>query len=196
MPDCDRCGESFADERARLEHLRDVHPDDFGSIERRRLEQLAGDDGSTNRRYVVAAVGVAVLVGVAAFLAFSGGGESDPPTPHAYGSVHYHGGIQVVIDGNELDFSRPEFQLQSDHFHFESGNGDRWHVHSKGVTLAYAMNTLGIEVTADSLTYQGTTYRDGEDGTTVRVRVNGEPVEPRTYVLQPDDQIRIVVETG
>lgn len=195
MPDCDRCGESFADERARLQHVRDVHPDDFGSIERRRLEQLADGDGSTNRRYVIAAVGVVVLVGVAAFLAFSGG-DSNPPTPHAYGSVHYHGGIQVVIDGTELDFSRPEFQLQSDHFHFESGNGDRWHVHSKGVTLAYAMNTLGIEVTADSLTYQGTTYRDDEAGTRVRVRVNGESVDPRTYVLQPDDQIRIVVETG
>lgn len=195
MPDCDRCGESFADERAYLQHRQDAHPDDFGTIERRRLEQLA-DGGSTNRRYVVGAVGIVVLVVVAAFMAFSGGGDSEPPRPHAYGTVHYHGGIQVVIDGTELDFSRPKFQLQSDHFHFEGGNGDRWHVHSKGVTLGYAMNTLGIDVTADSLTYRGTTYQDGEEGTTVRVRVNGESVDPRTYVLQPDDRIRIVVESG
>lgn len=109
--------------------------------------------------------------------------------------MHTHGSITVTIAGERIDFSRDTYQLQDNYFHFEHGNGDRWHVHGKDVTLQYAMDTLNIHVTNETVTYQGTTYRDSNPGTTVTVEVNGEPVNPRTYVLQDGDRVQINVET-
>ena len=126
----------------------------------------------------------------------SGASSAASITPHDNGAVHYHGDITVTIDGRTLDFSQRRYQLQDDHFHFENRVGDRWHVHSRGVTLAYAMRTVGIDVTRHAVTFDGTTYRDSERGTRVVVEVNGDAVNPDSYVLQEGDTIRIVARTN
>lgn len=200
---CEHCGRDFDDEETYLRHLRDEHEGELGRIEQRRVAELADDDGDTNAAVYVGAAGALALVGLLAYVLFfaGGGGGSGgasaavAQTPHSPGSVHYHGTITVSIGGDRLDFSQPRFQRQSDHFHFESGTGKRWHVHSQGVTLEYAMQTLGIELANDTLTYEGTTYGD-DPNETVIVRVNGEPVDPGEYVLQEGDEIRIVARGG
>lgn len=116
-------------------------------------------------------------------------------TPHDDGAVHFHGDINVTIAGRTLDFSGQRYQLRNDHFHFENGVGDRWHVHSRDVTLGYAMETLGIDVSPDTLSFDGTTYRDADPGTTVLVQVNGDDVRPDSYVLEKGDTIVITVRT-
>ncbi|MDX1745764.1 MAG: hypothetical protein R3324_07490, partial [Halobacteriales archaeon] len=123
------------------------------------------------------------------------GAPAGGPTPSGLGSVHLHGTIEMTVDGEAVDFSRDRYQLQADAFHFESREGGRWHVHARGVTLGWAMATLGIEVTGSSVTVEGRTYRDGADGVSVTVEVNGEPVSPASYVLREGDHVRIVVET-
>ena len=89
-------------------------------------------------------------------------------------------------------------------FDFEGGDGQVWHGHAQRVTLEWAMSSLGIEVTTNAVTFEGTTYRDSDPQYAVSVTVNGEPVDPGAYVLQgaPEaqnagregDRIRIVVE--
>lgn len=118
------------------------------------------------------------------------------PQPHALWSVHYHGTITMRVGSHRVDFSREQYQLQADAFHFEHGEGKRWHVHAKGVTLQYALETLGITVTNRSVSYRGRTYRGREPGTTVRIAVDGKPVTPSEYVLQPRDRVRIIVRTS
>lgn len=196
--ECDYCDRRFEDEEAYLRHLRDEHGDELGPIERRRVVAL---ETRTDRSVAVYAgvVGVVIALGLFAYLLFSAGGgggtadDGDETTPHDLWSVHYHGTITVEIGGERLDFSRDRFQMRADAFHFENGNGDRWHGHAKDVTLSYAMETLGIDVTEDSVTYDGTAYRDGE-GATVVVEVNGDSVTPEEYVLREGDEIRIVAE--
>jgi hypothetical protein len=202
--DCDHCGASFDDEEAYLRHLRDEHADELGAIEQRRVADLE-PEGSGGSSVVVAgaALGGVLLAGLLAYLLlFSGGGAgsgsgsgaadlSGVPEPESVGSVHYHGTIDATVGGQELDFSRDKFQLQAEAFHFERGNGERWHVHAQRVTLAYAMGTLGIDVTNGTVAYDGTTYGD-DPGETARVLVNGESVTPSEYVLQQDDTVRIV----
>jgi sulfur carrier protein ThiS len=116
----------------------------------------------------------------------------------SHDDLHVHGSITFAVDGEEVDFSRDKYQ-SSDHnqfFHFEGGASDPWHAHSANVTLGYAMSTLdGINVTADSVTYENETYVDGENGTSVMVEVNGDPVDPDDYALKDGDSVRIVVET-
>lgn len=196
--ECDHCGRTFDDEETYLHHLRDDHGDELGPIEERRVAALDADADRSVAVYA-GAVGVVIALGLLAYLLFFAGGpggtaeQGGADEPHDLWSVHYHGSITAEIGGEELDFGRDRFQMQADAFHFENGDGDRWHGHAKDVTLAWAMETLGIEVTEDSVTYDGTTYRDAE-GATVVVEVNGETVDPREYVLQEGDSIRIVAE--
>lgn len=200
MPDCEYCNTTFQNEEPYLEHLRDQHYKELGRIDRSRVDRLETDEG-TNTWLSMAAVALTglILLGGVFFLFTNGGatgGTSSSPTPHGLWSVHDHGSIDVKIDGKQLDFSQDKYQVQADYFHFENGNGEKWHVHGKGVTLQYAMNTLGINVTNSSITYDGTTYSDSNSGTTVTVTVNGEAVNPGTYVLKDGDRVRIIVETN
>jgi len=195
MPDCDYCGASFDSEEAEIEHLRDEHGNELGPIDQRRVGVTDDGDGFPTGPVALGFVLVAAfaVVGYVIFVAGSGA-ASDGPTD--VGSVHYHGTINVTVEGETVDFSQPEYQRPQEHpaFHFEDGEGGRWHVHGQGVTLQYAMETLDIEVTEDTVTFDGTTYRDGDEGTTVVVEVNDQPVDPSEYVLQRGDHIRIVVE--
>jgi len=196
MPECRYCGETFETEDAELAHLEAEHADELGRIDRRRLGDDGGGSGVSGGPVVVGLVVVlvAVVAGYVAFVAGDGGDAAAAPSD--VGSVHYHGTIEVVIEGEPVDFSRAEYQYRStnvDAFHFEGGDGSRWHVHARGVTLEWAMSSLGIEVTEGSVTFGGETHRDGE-GASVTVAVSGSPVDPSGYVLQEGDHIRVVVE--
>lgn len=204
MPDCDHCGESFADEDALLSHLGAAHYDDLGRIDKRRVDQYRGDDAG--RDLAPFALGGVVLIAaalVAYVLFFSGGGSSyevngyevaQTPTGAPGQGTHEHGPIVMVVKGEQVDFSRPRYQRQAIPFHFEGGDGSTWHTHAPGVTLEYAMATLGIGVSDDSVTVKGTTYTDGENAQ-VTVSVNGNDINPATYVLRDGDSVRIVVKS-
>jgi hypothetical protein len=210
MRDCPHCAESFDTEVAHLEHLRDEHPGEFGSVDERRLAQLGGDgdDGGSNTAFLLGGLAVAV-VGVVVVVTFFLGGSSPESgvdatrTPSNVGAVHSHGTMEMVVLGDRVDFSREEYQLQANAFHFEGGDGRVWHGHAQGVTLEWAMASLGIEITETSVTFDGTTYRDSDAEYAVSVTVDGEPVDPSTYVLQgardaaaaasQGDHVRIVV---
>lgn len=200
MVDCKYCERSFADEEAYLDHLADAHADELGPIDRRRLAEP--DSAGLPLGPIALVVVLAVAIAAIAYVTFlSGGGSSSPSvevarTPHDLWQVHYHGTIEMTVDGQRVDFSRDRYQLQADAFHFESREGTRWHGHARDVTLEYAMATLGIDVTADSVTFEGRTYRNADPGTTVIVEVNGRPVTPSEYVLTEGDHIRIVVRSG
>lgn len=217
MPDCDYCDETFSDEEAYLQHLHADHDEsELSRIDQRRAAGVASDGGGLSAGPVIL-VGLIVLtlaatVYVTFFLGGSGGASASgtlgevQQTPTGVGSVHEHGTINVTIAGEELDFSGSEFQnpRQYPAFHFEGGNGEIWHKHARGVTLEYAMSTLGIEVNRTAVRYDGQLYRDSDPGTEVVVEVDGEPVDPSTYVLQGTqseqtgdeaDHVRIVVRT-
>lgn len=207
VPDCDYCGRSFDAEDAYLEHLAEEHYEDLGRIDRRRVDSAFADSDETSQQTVLVAaaavLGLLIILG-GAFLLFGGGGgggdtdlgSSAKPTPHDYRSVHYHGTLVMRVGGDRVDFSQDKYQVQNRYFHFENRNGTQWHVHAKDVTLQYAMDTLDIHVTNSTVEYQGTVYRDSAANTDVTVTVNGNSVKPSSYVLQPGDRVRIIVETG
>lgn len=212
MEECDYCGESFGDEEALLAHLDAEHAGELGRIDRRRVEDFRGDDAPRDVGPYAIAFVVFISAAVVAYVVFGvnggGGGSNAIPAPARTpggGSVHQHGTMEMVVLGEEVDFSQAQYQVGATgnpHFHFENGNGRIWHAHTRGVTLQYALWTLDIGLTADGVTYDGTTYTDGE-GYNVTVTVNGEPVDPASYVLEgvqdpnsagEGDAVRIVVE--
>jgi len=125
--------------------------------------------------------------------------EMNASTPGTYidhEQQHAHGPMTMSIEGDTIDFSQEKYQSNHRYFHFEGGNGEEWHAHSWSVTLEYALSSLsGINVSDDTLTYDGTTYDRNDPDTTVTFEVNGEPVEPGEYYLKDGDSIRVVVET-
>jgi sulfur carrier protein ThiS len=197
MPDCSYCTQSFDTEDAYRDHLAETHTDEMGRIDRRRVsDRLDSEEQRLSAGLIVGAILGVLLIGGGAYVLFTGGTGSGGATasggqPSALGSIHIHGSMVMTVDGERIDFSKEKYQVQDRYFHFEGGNGDRWHVHGKGVTLQYGMQTLGINVTNNSVTFNGTTYRDGNPNTSVTVAVNGEPVNPATYVLKDGDSIRI-----
>lgn len=205
MAECDYCGRAFEEEEGLLEHMREEHRGELGRIDQRRVADLEGDDSELPTGPLAIAFIVFASAAVVAFVIFSGGGGSSAApadvgqTP--YGTAHEHGIMEVVILGEQVDFSQSEYQVQDGDFHFESNNGRVWHTHAEGVTIEYALSTLGIDVTENSTTFDGTTYEDGAEYN-VSVTVDGEPVDPRTYVLEgtsadnaaQGDHVRVVVE--
>jgi sulfur carrier protein ThiS len=102
----------------------------------------------------------------------------------------------MTIDGERMSFSSSQYTGAQD-FHFH-GSGPRWHMHPnppERLTLAEAMQRLGIELGENSVTVEGQTYDASDSGTSLTVRVNGEPVTPSAYELQESDHVRITVQT-
>ncbi|MFB6135635.1 MAG: hypothetical protein ABEJ04_02650 [Halobacteriaceae archaeon] len=201
MPECQYCGAAFEEESAYLDHLRTEHEGELSRIDRRRVESALGEGESSGADWALYAAVAAVVVGALAVGAsvlggaFAGGTGSPRRVagPYDEWSVHYHGTIRVEMLGESLDFSRSRFQRRADCFHFENGRGERWHVHCKNVTLGWGLSTLGIDTDGRSLTYRGTTYRDDSPEYEVSVTVNGDPVDPWSYVLREGDRVRVTV---
>jgi len=227
MEECDHCGDTFDDEDAYLSHLAGEHRGELGRIEEKRVENHEADqDGGRTRLYVsVAAVAVIAALGAFAlgtlFTGGGGGGDTIEPSaqnaqspmasggdvpppaqdqvalPQNLGSLHSHGTMTVEIDGQRLDFTRNEFQLQADAFHFEPGRnpGERYHLHAQRITLEYGLETLGIGVTNSTLSYDGTVYDDADPNQRVVYRVNGEEVNPELYKLSAGDEVTVIAES-
>jgi hypothetical protein len=109
---------------------------------------------------------------------------------------HPHGRLNMTVDGEPVDFTQEKYVLSNEQFHFHGDeNATRWHGHSLNLTASYAVSTFpGMNMTSDSLTYNGTTYRANDPETSFNVTVNGESVDPSTYVLKDGDDIQVTVD--
>lgn len=202
MHECNYCDESFKSEDDYVSHLAGNHDGELSRVDKRRVEQLdtSVTPDSLDFRSVATAgviiVAILITIGLVVFNPTQGPSQSGDTevVPTSLGASHSHGGITVDILGEELDFSQPSYQLQDDFFHFEGGIGDEWHIHGNRVTLEYALQSLDIEVTSDSVVYDGTTYNNSSTEYDVNVTVNGEPVEPEQYLVKNGDFIRVSVQ--
>lgn len=214
---CDHCGEEFGGERERIQHVLDEHDDEINSHTRdslkRDLNKLEPDDAGgvsiSLRQYKGPIIGVAAVLALTG-LAFASGVVSfntgDQPTtsadgdisPGAPGTAHHHAQFDVVIDGDEIDFSQPRYQIgqtQNRYIHFEGGDGQTIHKHATDTTIAFALETLGMSITGECLTLDtGEEYC--EDGGNLTVQANGNAVNASSYVIREGDVIEVAFESG
>lgn len=210
MPtDCPYCGDSVPDD-AYERHLRRTHGDELSPIDEHRVGRAA--DGATGRSLVLyAGIGGVLLLfvlGYAFAFADTGPGPDTAVQPDPTASVHEHGLISVQYDDRTVDLADPRYQEADECFHFHGDdNGDgvhphdsprgtaTWHAHCEGVTVEYALETLGMDVTADGITVEGETYSEAE-GDEVSVTVDGETVDPREHVLRGVEPVDTATEGG
>lgn len=106
------------------------------------------------------------------------------------------GAMAVVVDDERLDVAAAAETNESSAFWVEDADGTaEWQRTDEEVTLAEGLSKLGVNVTENGIEYEGTTYQDSEDNTSVAVRVNGESVDPEEYVLQQGDEVWVVAIT-
>ncbi|KAG2475927.1 MAG: hypothetical protein NPMRTH5_1290002 [Nitrosopumilales archaeon] len=117
-----------------------------------------------------------------------------------YGSDHAHAAIAVFVDGEQLNFGMPQFQLSSRYIHLENHNPYLIHKHATGVPLEMLFASFGMKITSDCiiLSYDESTdiktgrFCTGQDQSLV-FYVNGEEYysDISQYVLEHNDRILV-----
>ena len=122
-----------------------------------------------------------------------------------YGSDHAHAAIAVFVDGVQINFGLPQFQLSSKYIHFEDHSPYLIHKHATSVPLEMLFASFEMKITSDCivLNYDESTdiktskYCNGQDKFLV-FYVNGEQYysDVSRYVLEHNDRILISFGNG
>lgn len=118
-----------------------------------------------------------------------------------YGSDHAHAAILVVLDGEQLNFGLPQFQLSGKYIHFEDHNPYLIHKHATNVPLEMLFASIGLQVTQNCIFVEydfskNTNEFCAEGKKIVQVYVNGEkfPSDISQYEIEHGDRILITLD--
>ncbi|HET7644708.1 MAG TPA: hypothetical protein VFK40_14480 [Nitrososphaeraceae archaeon] len=113
----------------------------------------------------------------------------------ALGSAHTHAAFLVKVNGENIDFSQPKYQVQSDYIHVENGDGTTLHRHATNVTFAEFLKSIKMDLdeTNNCLVFtNGTQYCNNENNQ-LRTFVNGNSTEPISdYVINDNDRLLVI----
>lgn len=76
-----------------------------------------------------------------------------------FGSDHAHAALVVFVEGEQVNFGMPQFQLQSKYIHFENNNPYLVHKHATNVPLKMLFASFGLGVSSECLVFE---YRSDE----------------------------------
>ena len=62
------------------------------------------------------------------------------------GSAHEHAAFLVKVNGQNIDFSQPQYQVQSDYIHVENGDGTTLHRHATNVTFVDFLKSVKMDI--------------------------------------------------
>lgn len=161
-------------------------------------------DRQTRQKRKNMLLGIAVLAGIVAIIAFAGyhfvtKTQSSPLNAPAgagkLGDEHEHASLLVRIFGDKFDFSPQQYQVKSPYIHFEGEDGNTIHRHASNVKLGYLFDTLKIGLTDDCFVFpdkaKNHTFCTNEDYS-LKFYINHKKVDGiRDYVLHDDDRILI-----
>jgi hypothetical protein len=111
------------------------------------------------------------------------------------GSAHEHAAFLVKVNGQNIDFSQPQYQVQSDYIHVENGDGTTLHRHATNVTFVDFLKSVKMDIDKKNncLTFtNGTEYCDDENNK-LRTFINGNSTGPISdYVLNNNDRLLVI----
>ena len=110
-----------------------------------------------------------------------------------FGSEHSHAALVVFVNGDKIDFSHPQFQIQSKYIHFENDNPYLVHKHATDVPLEMLFVSFGLKITSEciELGYEVSQYCTDKDNSMIFL-VNGKPYSNiNLYEIKHNDRILI-----
>ncbi|MGB7295368.1 MAG: hypothetical protein WBC70_07230 [Candidatus Aminicenantales bacterium] len=117
------------------------------------------------------------------------------------GSAHVHSAFAIKLNGIALDFSKPEFQVQSRLIHVEGGDGNTLHRHTDKVPFGEFLRSVDMGIDRECF-FMNNGAREGEqkfcnsNDSKLRVFANGQELEdPQSisdYVFKDNDRILVI----
>ncbi len=111
------------------------------------------------------------------------------------GSAHEHAAFLVKVNGKNIDFSQPQYQVQSDYIHVENGNGTTLHRHATNVTFVDFLKSVKMDIDKKNncLAFtNGTEYCD-DNNNKLRTFINGNSTGSISdYVLKNNDRLLVI----
>jgi hypothetical protein len=118
-----------------------------------------------------------------------------------YGSDHAHAAILLVVDGEQLNFGLPQFQLASKYIHFEDNNPVIIHRHATNVPLEMLFASFGMKINKNCITIENYGVKDStreictRQGEELITFLNGQRYNSNIseYEIKHNDRILIVI---
>ena len=111
------------------------------------------------------------------------------------GSAHQHAAFLVKVNGQNIDFSQPQYQVQSDYIHVENGDGTTLHRHATNVTFADFLKSVKMDIDKKNnclIFTNGTEYCD-DDNNKLRTFINGNSTGSISdYILNDNDRLLVI----
>ncbi|HYJ01484.1 MAG TPA: hypothetical protein VEW92_04665 [Nitrososphaeraceae archaeon] len=111
------------------------------------------------------------------------------------GSAHEHAAFLVKVNGQNIDFSQPQYQVQSDYIHVENGDGTTLHRHATNVTFVDFLKSVKMDIDKKNncLAFtNGTEYCD-DGNNKLRTFINGNSTGSISdYVLNNNDRLLVI----
>ena len=111
------------------------------------------------------------------------------------GSAHEHAAFLVKVNGQNIDFSQPKYQVQSDYIHVENGDGSTLHRHATNVTFADFLKSVKMDIDMKNnclIFTNGTEYCD-DNNNKLRTFINGNSTKSISdYVLNNNDRLLVI----
>jgi hypothetical protein len=109
------------------------------------------------------------------------------------GSAHEHAAFAIKINGKQIDFSQPKYQVQSRLIHVEGGDGTTLHRHATGVPFGEFLKSVKMNINNGCLTSDdGKQYCNNAENK-LRFFVNRNETDSiNNYVINPNDRILVI----
>ena len=112
------------------------------------------------------------------------------------GSAHEHAAFLVKVNGKNIDFSQPKYQVQSDYIHVENGDGTTLHRHATNVTFADFLKSIKMDIDKKNnclVFTNGTEYCDDNNNNKLRTFINGNSTKSISdYILKNNDRLLVI----
>jgi hypothetical protein len=167
-------------------------------------------DASKKKRQKYLMIIIPIIAAVIAVLVITGTRYSSELNKFGtVGSAHEHAAFIINVNGTPIDFSQPQYQVQSRLIHVEGGDGFTLHRHTDRVPFGEFLRSenMNIEDSCFSISAE-TTDQQGQqqerqqqeyctNGTEqLKAFVNGEELESPSslndYILRDDDRILLI----
>ena len=113
---------------------------------------------------------------------------------------HVHADFLIYIRDEKIDLAEAIYMTTAEqelheHAHLHDGNGEVKHLHSPEITFVEFMNSLGLNLTDDCLTYEGEKYCSNETEQ-LRLFVNDESFIGDITEYEITDEDRLLIYYG
>jgi dipeptidyl aminopeptidase/acylaminoacyl peptidase len=173
-------------------------------VDKKKSSNRRSDDGSyfaisrrKKKKYMMITIPiVAAIIAIAVVSAVMYSTQQSGNNNNNYGpvgSAHEHAAFAIKINGKQIDFSQPKYQLQSRLIHVEGGDGTTLHRHATGVPFAEFIKSVNMNIENGCFTLDDGKQYCNNDVNKLRFFINGNETESiNNYVINPNDRILVI----